>query len=459
MMTYRSAVLLAVAGALSCGGAALADAPELSLDPTMITAADVTTAQGLLMQGLNKAGLKSALAGAKLEIDGWVESGYTFDHRHGSDNYPVIIPGPFNHENGNHYMLNQAVIRIARDVSSTKFDVGGMIEFMYGSDAARIHAGGLGYDGSDPTDNGSPDDPDSASASLATINNFNPMWQFDIPQAYVTVNVPVGNKGLQVMVGKFATLLGYESFNAVDNALYSHSYLYSNIPFTHTGMLGSMQITDQLGAKLGVTRGWDMATEDNNGAVDALGRISFKVNRQLNLELNFSVGPENNNDTAHYRTAIDPIIRWQPTNALQLGLEMLYVYDGGRNADFNGSTIGHGYGDFWGGALYAGYKLNDNFTVNARLEYAHNYFDRLGDLTDVHNTIDSVHLPALNIYEITLGVTIKPLPKHELLKSLTIRPEIRYDFSDSTDFKFYPGPRGSVFKDQLTFAFDMVFAF
>ena len=229
---------------------------------------------------------------------------------------------------------------------------------------------------------------------IRRILNYNPIWQFDIPQAYLTVNVPVGT-GLQVTVGKFATLLGYESFNAVSNSLYSHSYLFTNIPFTHTGIMGSYQITDQLGMKLAVTRGWDVAMEDNNGAVDVLGRVSYKVNKQLSLDLNYSVGPEDDRkiaplgpvekdvaDNGHYRVAIDPIVRFQVNNALQLGLEFLYVFDGGVNEAIvrDNTNVGHAYGDFWGAALYAGYKINNNFTVNGRLEYAHNFTDNIGEM-------------------------------------------------------------------------------
>jgi hypothetical protein len=449
----------------------MAGSPTLSLDPAVVTAADVTESQGLLMQGLNKAGVGETLADAKLSIDGWVESGYTYSNRGGSgdSDHRAILPGPFNHEHGNHYMLNQAVIRIAREVSTKEFDVGGMVEFMYGSDAARIHARGLGYDGSDPSDDFSPRDNDSVNTATSEILNYNPIWQFDIPQAYLTVNVPLGT-GLQVTVGKFATLLGYESFNAVANSLYSHSYLFTNIPFTHTGVMGSYQITDQLGMKLAVTRGWDVATEDNNGAVDVLGRVSYKVNKQLSLDLNYSIGPEDDRkiapvgpverdiaDNGHYRVAIDPIVRWQVNNALQLGLEMLYVYDGGRNAQVNGSSVGHAYGDFWGAALYAGYKINNNFTVNGRLEYAHNFTDNIGEMR-VQDLVSYRSLPALNIYEITLGVTITPMPNNDILKGLTIRPEIRYDFSDTSAFKFFGG-HNAVFRDQFTAGFDVIYEF
>ena len=444
-MFNRSAVLLTAAVVLASSGWARADAPKLSLDPTVITAEDATAPQGALMQGLDQLGVGKPLSDAKLTIDGWVESGYTYLARHGAES-TIILPGPFDHEHGNHYMLNQAVLRLHRDVDTTKFDVGGMVEVMYGSDAAKIHSGGLGYDGSDPTDNGSPAD---AIPRPRVITNFNPIWQFDIPQAYVTVNVPVAN-GLQFMVGKFATLLSYESFEAVSNTFYSHSYIYSATPFTQTGILGSLQVNDQFGMKLGVTRGWDMATEDNNGAVDILGQFVLAPTKQLSFSLAYSIGPEDPGDNAHSRIAIDPIVRWQATDALSLGFEWLYVFDGGWNATAD-TPDHHAYGDVWGGALYAGYQVNDMLTINARLEAAHGM---LGSFAG--HTFDTV--TPMSVFEITLGMTITPLPKNDLLKGLSIRPEIRYDTSDSTKYEFFPAA-GGPYKDQLTFGFDVVYAF
>jgi hypothetical protein len=454
---------MAVAGLLACSGYARADAPKLSLDPTVLTAAS-TAPQGLLMQGLDKAGMGKTLADAKLNIYGWVESGYTYNHRTGSGDSPIILPGPFNHEYGNHYMLNQFVLRAERQVDTKNFDVGGMIEIMYGSDSGRLHPyGGLGFDGSDRSDNGNPNDPDSAGTSEEglVVTNFNPTWQFDIPQAYVTINLPVGN-GLQLMVGKFATILGYESFDAINNPFYSHSYIFSAEPFTHVGVLGSYQLNDQLGLKLGISRGWDMAMEDNNGcAIDVLGQVSYKFSKQVNFVFNYTVGPENAGDSSHYRVALDPIVYWQATEALKFGFEGLYIYDGGMNGNIEDFSDGrtHAYGDIWGAALYAGYKVNDNLTVNGRVEKVHGLVGTFEgfNATDLNNDSDTI--PALSAYEITLGVTVTPMPKDQYLKGLSIRPEIRYDFTDSTAHKFFPGPGGENFKDQLTFACDVVFQF
>jgi hypothetical protein len=444
-MFHRYAILSAVAGLLASSGLAMAD--SLTIDPA-VASADATASQGLLMQGLDKVGVGKTLADNKITVDGWVESGYTYSHRHGSGT-PVVLPGPFNHEIGNHYMLNQTVLRLIKDVDVKKFDIGGQIEVLYGTDGGVLHPyGGLGFNGSDRSDNNTPNDPDG-------FNNLNPQYQFDIPQAYVTLNLPVGDKGLQLNIGKFAGLLGYESFEAVNRPFYSNSYLFNLEPLTHVGVLASYQVNDQLGVKLGVTRGWDMAFEDNNGcAIDVIGQVSYQFSKELSLAFNYSVGPENAGDTGHYRVALDPILRWQATDQLLLAVEGLYAFDGGWNG-IPGAT--HAYGDAWGAALYAGYKINDMFTINGRVEKVHSNLP-LSSYTDL-GRLELTPPVALSAYEITLGTTITPMPKDQYLKGLSIRPEIRYDFTDSTGNKFFTGGTGNLYKDQLTFACDVIFAF
>src|SRR5438094_234260 len=113
-MTFgHHAVLAAVIGLLATSGIALADSPSpntsLTLNPSVLTA-DEETETGLLMEHLNKAGIGKPLTDQKLNIYGWIEAGYTYNHRHHGHEDP-ILPGPFNHEVGNHFMLNQVALR------------------------------------------------------------------------------------------------------------------------------------------------------------------------------------------------------------------------------------------------------------------------------------------------------------------------------------------------------------
>jgi len=189
-----------------------------------------------------------------------------------------------------------------------------------------------------------------------------------------------------------------------------------------------------------------------------IGQVAYKVNDAINAVFNFTVGPENGaypaggqkHDSGHYRVALDPIVYWQVTKALKVGVEGLYVYDGGVNGD--GVSDTHHYGDIWGAAAYAGYTVNDYFTVNGRLEKAH------VNLRSAAGFDPSFLSEPISLYEVTLGVTITPMPKDPYLKGLIVRPEIRYDFTDSSRGA-YTANGGNSYQDQLTFAADVIFAF
>jgi len=456
-MFNRKAVFFAVAGLLASSGYALADnAPKtskttLSLNPAVMTADDAAP-RAPLMMALDKVGAAKPLDDLGLNIFGFVEAGYTYNHRHHGAEGP-ILPGPFNHEVGNHFMLNQVDLTFVRTIKdATKFDVGATVEVMYGTDAAGIHSSGMPFNGDDPTTDDSPE---------ARDDRYRANYQFDVTQAFVTVNLPVGANGLQLNIGKFVTPLGIETINPTTNLFYSHSWIFNALPFTQTGIIGTYKINDQWTVSAGVTRGWDMTFEDNGiCAIDGVGSIMWQVSPAIKATLNWNVGPQNFADSSHYRTVIDPILSWKVNDNLTLAAEGLYIYDGGLNNEESGNR--HAYGDVWGAAVYASYMVNDMFTINARVEKYHSCSDgigALGDSSDLLNAnqgfVEDGTVPSVNVYSFTLGTTITPMPKDPILKNLMIRPEVRYDLSEDRVFNQH----GSSFKDQLTFAADVIFKF
>ena len=74
---------------------------------------------------------------------------------------------------------------------------------------------------------------------------------FGIKQAYVDLKAPVGN-GLDVKVGVFDTIIGYEVFESGNNPNFTRSYGYTIEPTTHTGVLASYQFCDMFGVSAGV---------------------------------------------------------------------------------------------------------------------------------------------------------------------------------------------------------------
>jgi len=425
-------ILAVVTGVLANAGFALADDTTMQGPLSLKTVITVSAADGgpsgLLMQGLDQLGVGDPLRQAGINVYGWLEVGYTVDARRHRGTF--IAPGPFNHEFGvgdrNHLMLNQFVLRFEREAkfSPDKWDVGGLVEFMYGTDANAIHANGfgLGFSGAD--------------------DRFNPQYQPDFVQVFVDVNVPVGN-GLKLRTGKQVNFMGVETIDPRGNAFYSHSYIFAAMPSTLTGLVGFYPINEQWFVAAGFTRGWDQALHDNNSAIDGVAQIRYSPNKQLTAVLSFAVGPENNDDTSHYRVAVDSILYWQPTDRLKLALEVTYVYDGGIQGD-KLAGVTHAYGDVWASYAYGSYEINDHLTANARLGFLHNY----------------VTANAFNVWDLTLGVTVKPFPKDPIGKNLIIRPEIRYSYAE-TDFYMVESGGGDIrfFRDQFTFGADVVFSF
>jgi hypothetical protein len=74
---------------------------------------------------------------------------------------------------------------------------------------------------------------------------------FAIKHAYVDLRAPVGN-GLDIKVGVFDTIIGYEVFDTVSNPNYSRSYGFALEPTQNTGVLLSYKFTDWLSASAGI---------------------------------------------------------------------------------------------------------------------------------------------------------------------------------------------------------------
>jgi len=72
-----------------------------------------------------------------------------------------------------------------------------------------------------------------------------------IRQAYVALRAPLGN-GLDLKMGVFDSIIGYESIEAGNNPNYTRSYGHSLEPQTHTGLLASYRFCDMFSASAGV---------------------------------------------------------------------------------------------------------------------------------------------------------------------------------------------------------------
>jgi hypothetical protein len=72
-----------------------------------------------------------------------------------------------------------------------------------------------------------------------------------LKQAYVALRAPIGN-GVDIKIGSFDTIIGYEVFNAGSNPNYTRSWGYTIEPTEHTGILASYQINKCFGVSAGI---------------------------------------------------------------------------------------------------------------------------------------------------------------------------------------------------------------
>jgi len=371
-----------------------------------------------LMSLLERSGLSGPLDNARIRIFGHVEAGYTYNP---DDPAQHLNLGRVFDVEANQATFNQLDLNFERTVnlSSSEWDLGGRVELLYGADARFIHSNGM-FDNDDFFDG--------------------PENQFDIPQVYGDINVPVGN-GVRVRVGKF---LFFKQIDPNASVFYSHSYTFGGaLPFTLTGATGYYELNKQWSVEGGISRGWGQSLEDNNDAIDFLGRVRFSPSDRTSFAVLFITGPEMDNNNGAYRTAVDFVGSHRVNDKLTLMFDLVY----GRQAApqdelFPSGVTNQDEADWYGAAGYAVYRIDDRFSVAGRLEWFRDD-EGFGPVTAV----------AQDLYEATLGVTITPMPGSEIGRNLKVRPEIRYDWSSADFFD------GLTSNNQFTAAVDVIFNF
>jgi hypothetical protein len=88
-----------------------------------------------------------------------------------------------------------------------------------------------------------------------TSANAPALADFALKDAYVELQVPVG-KGLDLKLGNFTGIIGYEVFESGNNPNYSRSYGYFIEPVQLTGLLASLPVNDVLTLSAGVANTW-----------------------------------------------------------------------------------------------------------------------------------------------------------------------------------------------------------
>ena len=158
-------------------------------------------------------------------------------------------------------------------------------------------------------------------------------------QAYGTYVFPVG-RGLQTDFGKFASSLGFETNYAKDNNHFSRAYLFTFLPFYHSGLRVSLPVHDKVTLIYMLTNGIQQ-TEDLNdfksnhftGIVKLTDQVTWTVNYYFGQEQPDGGAPEGPDG---FFRVFGTYMTYAPTSNLSCGLDVNYVTKRGepvRSAD------------------------------------------------------------------------------------------------------------------------------
>ncbi len=192
---------------------------------------------------------------SRTKVYGWVDvsvNGSTSAH----SNLPET-----NDSYSNRLELNQAVVyveRLPNSVQREHVDVGYHFTAFYGTDYRfTTNKGYLSFQLIRP--DGKPGH----------------QYGFDPVLEYLDVYVPGVAKGMNVRAGRFISIPGIEAQLSPNNYIFSHSLLYSVDPFTDTGVLATVQLTDQWVVQAGIGGGHDVAPWSGDWKPSLIACVSY----------------------------------------------------------------------------------------------------------------------------------------------------------------------------------------
>jgi hypothetical protein len=164
---------------------------------------------------------------AATTISGYVDASAHWNPGTGNNNLPIYSPnGVPGGRKADGFNLDVVALTISKPVGEGDWGAGYNATLLFGPDA-------VGY-------NTSP---------LAGPSDFS------LKDAYVDLHAPLGN-GLDIKLGTFTEILGYEVYETGNNPNYTRSYGYEIEPTALTGALATYQFSKVITAQAGIADTW-----------------------------------------------------------------------------------------------------------------------------------------------------------------------------------------------------------
>ena len=326
-----------------------------------------------------------------INIGGWFQSGY-----HSDDN------GLFN-DRPDEWNLHQAWLFAEKKAVAGESPFGFRADLVYGIDGADTQSFGNNpgtFDFQNGFDHGA--------------------FSWAIPQLYAELALGEWT----IKGGHFYTSIGYEVVTAPDNFFYSHAITFFNTePFTHTGVVLSRSLSENVDFHGGWTSGWDTGFDSVNGGSSWLGGLTFQLTDNCSLAYTSTAGNLGARGQDAYSHSI--VMNTQLSDRLNWVVQSDLLRVGSTGEDNVGVN------------QYLLYTVNDRLGLGTRFEWWK------GDTLTGYAPYDAT-LPAtgsLSYYSATVGANIRTTA------NTVIRPEVRYDWS----------PAGGY--DEAVFGVDAIFSF
>jgi hypothetical protein len=252
-------------------------------------------------------------------VGGYVEAGYTYAFEKPSNG--IINERGFDNRH-NTFTIQNAVI----DAQGKLGGLSARVALQVGRTPDTYYMGEPSYAGSSSV-------PPSTPSS----------WRF-VQQAYAGYKFPVAN-GLTLDAGIFLSPIGLETMAAKDDWNYSRSNLFFALPFYHTGVRLTLDVTERTSFMLMVTNGYNSVV-DNNAGKSVMSQFTYKIPDKLVLGLLYMGGPERPSGAPEgqpWRHLVDGYVSGQLASWLELATEW--------DAGFERTRYGMSY--FGAGAIYA----------------------------------------------------------------------------------------------------------
>ncbi len=383
-LVLGAALMLGQAGTPSPSASApspTAPAPD-SGKATASTPATPPPDRWLLMKALQGTWYGSALDGNRMQLYGWADLSYT-----ASTDRSTNLPIGFNHR-ANEFLLQQNWLRFERTVVTS-----GTAEPTFGFRSDWILPG---------ADYRFTVARHLFSQQLTADHGRPNLYGIDPIAFYAEEYVPTIGRGLDVKVGRFFAQVGVEANDAPSNALFSHAYTFLYNPFTNTGILNTLKLTDAWSVQFGMALGSDLFFGPGDNPT-FLGSVKWTPpDGRDSAAFNVIVGSGrfDARDNINNLDVFDFIYTHRFDPRLNYTFETQFSFQ--TNVPDKGTI------EALGVVNYLTYTVTPRLSQTTRLEF---YDDFQGQRTG---------FPGLYT-ALTAGVSFQPR------KAITLRPELRYD--------------------------------